>query len=163
MQRAGNLLSVIIGARTRDLIVMENEMRAIAEDVLVCTDDGSYGRKAVVTEPLEELCKGDTKPDLVVAIGPPIMMKYCCETTRPYRVPTVVSLNTIMVDGTGMCGGCRVSVGGQTKFVCVDGPEFDGHHVYFDNMMLRLGAYRPREEEEHHQCHLDLHIKEAMK
>ena len=119
----------------------------------------SYGRKALVTEPLKELCE-QWKPDLAVAIGPPIMMKFCAETTRPYGVHTIVSLNTIMVDGTGMCGGCRVTVGGETKFVCVDGPEFDGHKVDFDNMMLRLGTYKKRESSDHHNCHLDLKIEE---
>jgi ferredoxin/flavodoxin---NADP+ reductase len=160
MKDAGNRLVVIMGARNKDLLIMEDEMKAIADELIVCTDDGSYGRKALVTEPLKELCEADPKPDLAVAIGPPIMMKFCVETTRPYDVHTVVSLNTIMVDGTGMCGGCRVSVGGKTKFVCVDGPEFDGHLVDFDNMMLRLGAYKDREERDHHQCHLDLQIKE---
>ncbi len=163
LKAAGNHLTVIIGARTKELIILEEEMRALADELIVVTDDGSYGRKALVTEPLKEQCSGDQKPDLAVAIGPPIMMKFCAETTRPFAVPTVVSLNTIMVDGTGMCGGCRVSVGGKTKFVCVDGPEFDGHQVDFDNMMLRLGAYRDREEKEHHRCHLDLHIEEAAR
>ena len=128
-------------------------MRAAADDYIVVTDDGSYGRKALVTEPLRELCEGDPKPDLVVAIGPPIMMKFCAETTRPYGVHTLASLNTIMVDGTGMCGGCRVNVGGTVKFVCVDGPEFDAHQVDFDNMMARLGAYKPIERKAHdHVC-----------
>ncbi len=163
MQRAGNLMSVIIGAKTKELLILEKEMRDLSEDLVVCTDDGSYGRKALVTEPLGELCNRDPRPDLMVAIGPPVMMKNCCETTRPFRIPTVVSLNTIMVDGTGMCGGCRVSVGGRTKFVCVDGPEFDGHHVDFDNLMLRLGAYRSHEETAHHKCHLDLQIQGATK
>ncbi|MBN1685770.1 MAG: sulfide/dihydroorotate dehydrogenase-like FAD/NAD-binding protein, partial [Spirochaetales bacterium] len=126
MKKAGNKLTIIIGARNKNLIILEKKMGAIADELIVCTDDGSYGRKALVTEPLKELCERDPRPDLAVAIGPPIMMKFCSETTRPYGVHTVVSLNTIMVDGTGMCGGCRVSVGGETKFVCVDGPEFDG-------------------------------------
>lgn len=163
MKAAGNHLTVIMGARTRELMILEEEMRAMADELIPCTDDGSYGRKALVSEPLAELCDGPAKPDLAVVAGPPVMMKACCEATRPSRVSTVVSLNTIMVDGTGMCGGCRVSVGGRTKFVCVDGPEFDGHHVDFDNMIVRLGAYRSREAEEHHQCHLDLHIQEATK
>jgi ferredoxin--NADP+ reductase len=156
MKKAGNRLIIILGARNADLILMEKEMGALADELIICTDDGSRGRKALVTEPLKELCQGATKPDLAVAIGPPIMMKFCAETTRPFAVPTVVSLNTIMVDGTGMCGGCRVTVGNETKFVCVDGPEFDGHKVDFDNMMLRLGAYKKIEEEAHHKCHLDL-------
>jgi len=156
MKEAGNEVITIIGARSQDLIILEEEMKAIADDFICCTDDGSYGRKALVTEPLKELCEADPKPDLVVAIGPPIMMKFCAETTRPYDVPTVVSLNTIMIDGTGMCGGCRVTVGDETKFVCVDGPEFDGHLVDFDNMMQRLGTYKVQEDEDHERCHMDL-------
>lgn len=161
MKQAGNRLVVIAGARTRGLLIMEQEMRALADEYIVCTDDGSYGRKALVTEPLKEMCMQVPKPDMAVAIGPPIMMKFCAETTRPFGVPTVVSLNTIMVDGTGMCGGCRVTVGGQTKFVCVDGPEFDGHQVDFTNMMQRLKSYRRHEEEAHHKCHLEAGIAAA--
>lgn len=161
MKEAGNRLTVIMGARSADLLILEEEMRALADDLIVCTDDGSYGRKALVTEPLEELCRQDPAPDQVVAIGPPIMMKFCAETTRPYAIHTVVSLNTIMVDGTGMCGGCRVQVGGEAKFVCVDGPEFDGHQVDFDNMMLRLGAYKPIEDEAHERCHLEIEAARA--
>jgi len=160
MKAAGNKMTIIVGARNKSLLILEEKMKAIADELIICTDDGSYGRKALVTEPLKELCEQEPKPDLCVAIGPPIMMKFCAETTRPYKVSTVVSLNTIMVDGTGMCGGCRVSVGGETRFVCVDGPEFDGHLVDFDNMMLRLGAYKPKEEDDHHKCHLDLAIEE---
>ena len=156
LKAAGNRVITIIGARTRELVILETEMEAIADELILCTDDGSYGRKALVTEPLKELCERDPRPDQVVAIGPPIMMKFCAETTRPCEVPTVVSLNTIMIDGTGMCGGCRVTVGGQTRFVCVDGPEFDGHAVDFDNMMQRLGAYRPIEDKAHEKCHSDM-------
>ena len=145
MKKAGNRLSVIIGARTWELVILEQEMRALADEVIVCTDDGSYGRKGLVTDPLKELCARSPKPDLAVAIGPPVMMKFCALTTKPFAVPTVVSLNTIMIDGTGMCGGCRVTVGGKTKFVCVDGPEFDGHQVDFDQMIQRLGSYREQE------------------
>jgi ferredoxin--NADP+ reductase len=159
LKQAGNEVKIIMGSRNRDLLIMEEDMNRIADQLIICTDDGSYGRKALVTEPLKELCES-WKPDLVVAIGPPIMMKFCAETTRPYGIHTIVSLNTIMIDGTGMCGGCRVSVGGQTKFVCVDGPEFDGHKVDFDNMMLRLGTYKNREQHDHHACHLDLQIEE---
>ncbi len=155
---AGNRLLVIIGARTRELVILEEEMRALADELIVCTDDGSHGRQALVTEPLEELCTTEPPPDEVVAIGPPIMMKFCAETTRPFGIKTVVSLNTIMIDGTGMCGGCRVTVGGETRFVCVDGPEFDGHAVDFDNMIQRLGAYREHEDAEHERCHLELGI-----
>ncbi|MBN2702878.1 MAG: sulfide/dihydroorotate dehydrogenase-like FAD/NAD-binding protein [Pontiellaceae bacterium] len=153
MKKAGNKVVIIMGARTRDLIILEDEMRAIADELILCTDDGSAGRKALVTVPLKEWCEKDPKPDLAVAIGPPIMMKFCAETTRPYKVPTQVSLNTIMVDGTGMCGGCRVTVGNETRFVCVDGPEFDGHLVDFDNMMNRLGSYK---KQEGHACKIGL-------
>ena len=159
MKAAGNRVIIIMGARNKDLLIMESEMKRIADELFVVTDDGSYGRKGLVTQPLKELCERAPKPDCVVAIGPPIMMKFCAETTRPFGVKTLVSLNTIMIDGTGMCGGCRVTVGGKTKFVCVDGPEFDGHLVDFDNMMKRLRAYKPREEADHHKCHLELDAK----
>lgn len=155
MQQAGNRLTVIIGARTAELVILEDRLRKIADRLVVCTDDGSHGRRDLVTAPLEECCAGGDKPDLAVAIGPPVMMKFCAETTRPYGIRTMVSLNTIMIDGTGMCGGCRVTVGGKTRFVCVDGPEFDGHEVDFDNMMQRLGSYRRQEDRAHEQCHLD--------
>ena len=158
MKAAGNKVTIIMGARNKDLLIMEEEMRKIADELIVVTDDGSYGRKALVTVPLKELCEQSPKPDMAVIIGPPIMMKFGAETTRPFAVPTVVSLNTIMIDGTGMCGGCRVTVGGKTKFVCVDGPEFDGHLVDFDNMMKRLRAYKPREDADHsdHHCQIGL-------
>jgi len=159
MKAAGNKVITILGARSRELLILEEEMRAIADELIVCTDDGSYGRKALVTEPLTELCERDPKPDMAVAIGPPIMMKFCAEATRPFGVKTLVSLNTIMIDGTGMCGGCRVTVGDKTRFVCVDGPEFDGHLVDFDNMMKRLGAYRKEEDADHHKCHIELGIE----
>jgi ferredoxin--NADP+ reductase len=155
LKEAGNHVTIIIGARTRELVILEEEMGAIADELIVVTDDGSYGRKALVTEPLKEQCEQDPSPDLAVAIGPPIMMKFAAETTRPYEVHTVVSLNTIMVDGTGMCGGCRVTVGGETKFVCVNGPEFDGHAVDFDNMLRRLAAYKDQETEASKACKLD--------
>ena len=156
MKEAGNKVIIIMGARSKDLLIMEEEMSAIADELIICTDDGSYGRKDLVTAPLKELCDQDPQPDLAVAIGPPIMMKFCAETTRPYNVKTLVSLNTVMIDGTGMCGGCRVTVGDETKFVCVDGPEFDGHLVDFDNMMKRLGAYKKQEDKDHHNCHMEL-------
>ena len=156
MKEAGNKVIIIIGARTKDLVIFEDRMRRIADELIVVTDDGSYGRKALVTEPLKEFCSADPKPQLAIAIGPPIMMKFCAEATRPFAVPTVVSLNTIMIDGTGMCGGCRVTVDGEVKFVCVDGPEFDGHKVDFDNMMTRLRAYKVVEDEAHHICHIGL-------
>jgi ferredoxin--NADP+ reductase len=161
MKHAGNRLTVITGARTGALLILQDEMAAIADRLIVVTDDGSAGRKALVTEPLRELCQEAPPPDEVVAIGPPIMMKFCAETTRPFAIHTVVSLNTIMVDGTGMCGGCRVTVGGQTRFVCVDGPEFDGHQVDFDNMIRRLGAYKPIENRAHEHCHLELAARQV--
>lgn len=155
LKAAGNELIVIMGARSRELLILEEEMRQIADELVICTDNGSYGHKALVTEPLKEFCASTPKPDLAVAIGPPVMMKFCAATTRPFEVKTVVSLNTIMVDGTGMCGGCRVTVDGETRFVCVDGPEFDGHLVDFDNMITRLNAFKPKEEADHHRCHLE--------
>jgi ferredoxin--NADP+ reductase len=160
MKKAGNEVTVIMGARTKELLIMEEEMREIADEVIVVTDDGSYGRKALVTVPLKEICEED-KPDCVVIIGPPVMMKFAALTTKPYGIHTIVSLNTIMIDGTGMCGGCRVTIGGETKFVCVDGPEFDGHLVDWDNMLLRLGTYKSEEAEAHHRCHIGLNIKEG--
>jgi ferredoxin--NADP+ reductase len=159
MKKAGNKLIVIVGARNRDLLILEDRMRALADEFIVCTDDGSAGRKGLVTEPLKEVCARVPKPDLAVAIGPPVMMKFCAEATRPFGVPTVVSLNTIMIDGTGMCGGCRVTVGGETKFTCVDGPEFDGHRVDFDNMIQRLRAYKSHEDEAHDACHLEIETR----
>ncbi|MBK7981727.1 MAG: sulfide/dihydroorotate dehydrogenase-like FAD/NAD-binding protein [Ignavibacteriae bacterium] len=159
LKNAGNKVITIIGARNKDLIIMENEMKKIADELIVCTDDGSYGRKALVTQPLKEICEREEKPDFVIAIGPPVMMKFCSETTRPFGVYTEVSLNTIMVDGTGMCGGCRVNVGGEVKFVCVDGPEFDGHKVDFDNMMARLNSYKEIEHDKH-SCYIESMIQE---
>jgi ferredoxin/flavodoxin---NADP+ reductase len=156
LKAAGNEVVVIAGARTAELLIMQEELISLADEFILVTDDGSAGRKALVTEPLKEICASSAPPDIVVAIGPPIMMKFCAETTRPFGAKTLVSLNTIMIDGTGMCGGCRVSVGGETKFVCVDGPEFDGHLVDWNGMMSRLRSYKTQEEEAHHKCHLDL-------
>ena len=145
LKAAGNRVTIIMGARNKSLFVMEDEMRAIAgDDLILITDDGSSGRKGLVTDPLKELCASGTV-DEVIAIGPPIMMKFCALATKPFGVKTVASLNTVMIDGTGMCGGCRVSVGGQTKFVCVDGPEFDAHQVDWDLMLKRMGAFKPQE------------------
>ncbi len=155
---AGNRVITIMGARNEDLLIMEDEVRALSDEVIICTDDGSRGRKALVTEPLKEFCEAQEQPAEVVAIGPPIMMKFCAETTRPYKVPTVVSLNTIMVDGTGMCGGCRVTVGEDTKFVCVDGPEFDGHLVDWNSMMSRMSSYKDHEAD--HKCRMSAKAKE---
>jgi ferredoxin--NADP+ reductase len=123
---------------------MEKEMQSVADNIIICTDDGSYGRKCLVTEPLKELCEG-SKPNFAIAIGPPIMMKFCAETTKPYGLKTFASLNSIMVDGTGMCGCCRVTVGNEVKFVCIDGPEFDAHLVDWDSMLKRMGTYKQRE------------------
>ena len=150
----GNKVIVIMGARNKDLIIFEKEMRELADEVILMTDDGSAGTKGLVTEPLKTICE-NSKPDEVVAIGPPIMMKFCAATTEPFQVPTTVSLNTIMIDGTGMCGGCRVTVGGKTKFVCVDGPEFDGHQVDWANMMMRMKAFKDREAEDLHKCRME--------
>jgi ferredoxin--NADP+ reductase len=149
---AGSRVTVVIGARTKSLVIMEKEMRSFADEVIVVTDDGSYGEKALVTAPLKTACEADPPPDLAIVIGPPIMMKFCAETTRPFGVRTLASLNTIMIDGTGMCGGCRVTVGGETKFVCVDGPEFDAHQIDFDRMMRRLGAFRAEERIADEKC-----------
>ena len=142
----GGRVVSIIGGRTRDLVILEAEMRGVSERCVVTTDDGSYGMKGLVTDALvERLDKGEVC-DEVVAVGPLPMMKAVCAVTRERSVPTIVSLNPVMVDGTGMCGGCRVSVGGEQKFVCVDGPEFDGHQVDFDGLAARLRTYREQEE-----------------
>lgn len=156
---AGNEVITIMGARNKELLILEEKMAAHSDELIICTDDGSAGRKALVTEPLKELCE-TVEPAEVVAIGPPIMMKFCSLSTKPFKVPTVVSLNTIMVDGTGMCGGCRINVGDETKFVCVDGPEFDGHLVDWDSMLNRMGSYKEQEEE--HNCRLESKAKELL-
>ncbi|MCX7798978.1 MAG: sulfide/dihydroorotate dehydrogenase-like FAD/NAD-binding protein [Fimbriimonadales bacterium] len=144
LKEAGNRVLGVLGARSASLVVWEDRLRSVSDRFIVTTDDGSYGRPGRVTEALSDLLM-EEKVGQVVAIGPPIMMKAVAELTRPLGIPTLVSLNPIMVDGTGMCGGCRGLVGGQNRFVCVDGPEFDGHQVDFDNMMARLSAYREYE------------------
>ena len=144
MKQAGNKVIVVLAARTKELIIMENEMRSFADEVIIMTDDGSYGQKGLVTNGVEQVINRE-KVDLCVTIGPAIMMKFVSLLTKKYEVPTVASLNTIMVDGTGMCGACRVTVGGKTRFVCIDGPEFDAHQVNFDEMMMRLNAYKSYE------------------
>lgn len=150
LKEVGNDVTCIIGARNKGLLMLEEQMRAASHDLRICTDDGSYGHHGFVTDVLKEvLDDGDIKQ--VVAIGPVPMMKAVSNLTKEYDVPTLVSLNPIMVDGTGMCGGCRVSVGGETKFACVDGPEFDGHKVDFDELSLRLQAYLEDEK----KCHKD--------
>lgn len=146
MKAAGNEVISIIGARTKDLLIMEDKMRAASSKLIVCTDDGSYGMQGFVTTALQQLINEGVKIDEVVAIGPGVMMRAVVRVTKPAGIPTVVSLNSIMVDGTGMCGACRVTVGGKTRFVCVDGPEFDGHEVDFDELMIRLRTYVTEEK-----------------
>ena len=141
MKNAGNKVITVQAARTKDLIILENEMKALSDEVIIMTDDGSYGQKGLVTNGVEQVILRE-KVDLCVTIGPAIMMKFVSLLTQKYNVPTVASLNTIMVDGTGMCGACRVTIGGKTQFVCVDGPEFDAHQVDFDEMIMRLNAYK---------------------
>ena len=147
LKKAGNRVISVLAGRSKDLIILEKEVREVSDEVIIMTDDGSYGDKGLVTEGIERVIKRE-KVDHCVAIGPAIMMKFVCKLTKQYEIPTVVSLNTIMVDGTGMCGACRVTVGGKTKFVCVDGPEFDGHEVDFDGMMQRLGSFKTLEAKE---------------
>jgi NAD(P)H-flavin reductase len=157
MKEAGNTVISILGGRTKELIIMEGKMRATSDEVIIATDDGSYGMKGLVTDAIQKLIDGGRKIDLVIAIGPPVMMKFVSLLTKKYNIRTLVSLNTIMIDGTGMCGGCRISVDGKSKFVCVDGPEFDGHLVNFDEMMQRLSMYRDQEKESvDHACKIGL-------
>jgi len=146
LKQAGNRIISILGARSQDLLFWEDRLGSVSERLIVTTDDGSYGRKGVVTEPLKELLESGEKVDRVVAIGPAIMMKFCSLTTQPFGIKTIVSLNPIMVDGTGMCGCCRVSVGGETKFACVDGPDFDGHQVDWDLLFARQRIYLDEEK-----------------
>jgi ferredoxin--NADP+ reductase len=158
LKQAGNHVISIIGARNQSLLFWEDKMRAVSDELIVTTDDGSYGRKALVTEPLKEILTARQDIAKVWAIGPAIMMKFVAATTKPFNVPTIVSLNTIMIDGTGMCGGCRVLTTEGAQFVCVDGPEFDAHKVDWDVMMQRMQFYRAEEqlavERWKHQCKL---------
>ncbi len=156
LKQLGNRVISIIGARTKDLLILEDEMKAISDELHLCTDDGSYGHHGFVTDVLKTVLEEETV-GLAVAVGPVLMMKFVSEITRPYNVKTLVSLNPIMIDGTGMCGGCRVSVDGENKFACIDGPEFDGHKVDFDQLMQRLQAYRQEEIQslEAHRCRLE--------
>jgi len=157
----GNRVVSIMGARTKDLVILQEEMANVSDVLMICTDDGSLGRKAFVTDLLEEALQRET-PGLVVAIGPVSMMKLVSDITRPLKIKTIVSLNPIMIDGTGMCGSCRVEVGGKTKLACVDGPEFDGHQVNYELLMERLSAFQEEErealqahgEEEVHRCRI---------
>jgi len=160
LKEAGNTVISIIGARNKSLLFWEDRMRAVSDELIICTDDGSYGRKAVVTEPLKELL--DARKGAIVrvwAIGPAVMMKFVAMATKPYNVKTIVSLNTIMIDGTGMCGGCRVVLDEGAQFVCVDGPEFDAHKVNWDILLSRLRFYGEQErlavERWKHKCKLD--------
>ncbi len=146
LRQAGNKVISIIGARNKDLLFWEDKMKKVSDELIVTTDDGSYAAKGVVTEPLKAKLEGG-KVDRVIAIGPAVMMKFCSLTTKPFNVPTIVSLNSIMVDGTGMCGCCRISVGGKTKFACVDGPDFDGHQVDWNIAFDRQKVYLKEEKE----------------
>ena len=154
LKDVGNDVTCIIGARNKDLLILEDQMKKASHDLRVCTDDGSYGHHGFVTEVLKDLLEKNKDIKLCVAIGPVPMMKFVSKLTKEYNVPTMVSLNPIMVDGTGMCGGCRVSVGGKTKFACVDGPEFDGHQVDYDELMLRLQAYTEDEKISYDKCRM---------
>lgn len=145
MKKAGNKVITVQAARTKELVILEKEMQQFSDEVIIMTDDGSYGTKGLVTNGVESVIQRE-KVDLCVTIGPAIMMKFVSLLTQKYNVPTIASLNTIMVDGTGMCGACRVTVGGKTRFVCVDGPEFDAHQVDFDEMLMRLNAYKELEQ-----------------
>jgi ferredoxin--NADP+ reductase len=153
MKKAGNRVISILGARNKDLMIYEEKMREASTEVRITTDDGSYGRHGFVTDELKAMIEEEKiSIDTAVVIGPPLMMKFTCKVTEPHKIKTYASLNTIMVDGTGMCGACRVTVGGKTKFVCVDGPEFDGHQVDFDEMMMRQKQYLPEEKMAYDHC-----------
>jgi ferredoxin--NADP+ reductase len=163
MKEAANEVVAIIGGRSREFVILEDRLRRIADRVVVCTDDGSYGQKGFVTDALKALLEAGEKFDLVVAIGPLPMMEAVCRMTGERRLATVVSLNPIMIDGTGMCGGCRVTVGGQTKFTCVDGPEFDGLQVDFAELRKRLGAFKSMEQESRERYEAECRLEAAVK
>ena len=155
MHEKGVKVDVIAGFRNKDIVILEEEFKNACDNLIITTDDGSYGKKGFVTEALKELIEAGNKYDEVIAIGPVPMMKFVCAVTKPYGIKTIVSLNPVMIDGTGMCGGCRVKVGGQIKYACVDGPDFDGHIVDFDELMLRNGTYKEDEENsKNHICRL---------
>lgn len=156
MRQSGNRVVSIMGFRTKDLVFWEERLRSVSDELIVTTDDGSYGRKGLVTEPLKDLLL-ESQVDRIIAIGPTVMMKFSSLTSKPFGVKTIVSLNPIMVDGTGMCGVCRVSVGGETKFACVDGPDFDGHQVDWDLLMSRQRAYLDEEKESLQLCQQGTH------
>ena len=148
LKKAGNRVITVLAARSKNLIILEKEMRAFSDEVIIMTDDGSYGNKGLVTDGVESIIQRE-KVDFCVTVGPAVMMKFVSLLTKKYNIPTVASLNTIMIDGTGMCGACRVTVSGKTKFVCIDGPEFDAHQVDFDEMLIRLGAYKEFEQQKY--------------
>ena len=162
LKNKGNKVITILGARTKELLILENDLRKISDELLIVTDDGSYGTKGLVTNELERLIKEPVKIDLAIAIGPPVMMRAVSNLTKNYSIGTLVSLNSIMVDGTGMCGACRVTVGGKTRFACVDGPEFNAHDVDFDELIkdwrcirktkLAMEYYKTHHQEHHHSC-----------
>ena len=154
MHEAGVEVTFIGGFRSADIVILKEELAAVSDKLIMCTDDGTYGEKGFVTNKLQSLIDAGNKYDLVVAIGPVPMMKFVCEVTRPYGIKTLVSLNPIMIDGTGMCGGCRVNVGGEIKFACVDGPDFDGHLVNFDELMKRNATYKEKEAHDKSNCRL---------
>jgi len=155
LHEQGCEVHTVVGFRTHDLVILEDEFRAVSNKMVMMTDDGSYGAKGLVTNALEELIQSGEQYDEVIAIGPVIMMKFVCQLTKKYNVKTMISMNPIMIDGTGMCGGCRLTVGGETKFACVDGPDFDGHQVDFAEAMSRSIMYQPFERRQHEEvCNL---------
>ncbi len=164
-KEAGAEVDVVVGFRNKDIVILEDEFKAVSDNMYLMTDDGSYGEQGFVTVKLQQLLESGRDYDAVLAIGPIPMMKFVCKTTEPFGVKTMVSLNPIMVDGTGMCGGCRVTVGGEVKFACVDGPEFDGHKVDFAELMSRNSTYRTREADvkEHHTCRMESMGKALIK
>ena len=158
----GVKVDLIAGFRSKDIVILEDEMRAVSDNLYITTDDGTYGTKGFVTTKLQELIDAGNNYDVVIAIGPVPMMKFVCGVTRPYNINTIVSLNPIMIDGTGMCGGCRVTVGGKTKYACVDGPDFNGFEVDFDELMRRNSAYKAQETEaKAHICRLTGGVRNA--
>ena len=165
MKEARNRVITVLGARTHDLLILEDDMRNVSDELIITTDDGSYGTKGLVTDAIRSLVSGGTHIDQAVVIGPPLMMKFTSLLTKELGIPTMASLNPIMIDGTGMCGGCRVTVGGEIKFACVDGPEFDAHEVDWDSMIRRLGTYRTAEQvaADHydHECRVGLDAGES--
>ena len=161
LKNTGNKVTSIIGYRTKELVILENEMKTVSDEVLIATNDGSYGKKGLVTDVLQDLIDKGQNIDCVIAVGPVIMMKAVSDLTKKYNLKTIVSLNAIMIDATGMCGGCRVTVGGETKFSCVDGPDFDGHLVDFEQLLTRLSAYKDKEQESMEHCRLNRKIEES--